>query len=118
MAEHNKTKKKKNPFQSILGGGILSEDALVRQWKLLTLIVVGVILLISNDYACRKKVTEIERLKMELQHLQYENLNLMMRFTKESRQPRLKELLRASDIELRDASTPAFEITKDETKGK
>ncbi|GHT00936.1 hypothetical protein AGMMS49525_00410 [Bacteroidia bacterium] len=105
-------KKKKNTFRSILGGEMLTDQFLVQQWKLMVWIVVLVIILISNDYACRKKMTQIELLKTELQDVQYENLDLRTQLTKVSRQSRLKELLIRNHIELTEAKIPAYEIKK------
>ncbi|MDR0834055.1 MAG: hypothetical protein LBN93_07750 [Candidatus Symbiothrix sp.] len=105
-------KKKKSIFQSVLGGDILTEQVIVQQWKLVALGVVLVIFLISNDYACRKKLTKIEHLKTELQDVKYDNLYLMTRLTQISRQSRLIKLLQENGIELTGATTPAYEIEK------
>ncbi|GHT50329.1 hypothetical protein AGMMS49982_05440 [Bacteroidia bacterium] len=113
MAQAAKQKKRKrNYFRSILGGDILTEAVVVQQAKLLVLIVVLVIILISNNYACDKKLSRIEALKGELQDVKYENLFLMMQFTKISRQSQVKELLHEQGSELMAPTTPAFEIER------
>ncbi|GBU07366.1 hypothetical protein AwDysgo_06970 [Bacteroidales bacterium] len=104
--------KKKNPFSNILGGGILKEDFIVKQSKLLILIVIFAIFFISNRYDCLKKITEIETLERDLRDIKYENLVISTKLTKNSRQSQVEALLEREGINLKASKTPAYEIKK------
>lgn len=105
-------KKKENWLTWILGGGILKEDFVIKQSKLLILIVLLFIIFISNGYSCRKKLTQIEDLKSELRDIKYESLVISTRLTSNSRQSQIEELLQAKGIDLKTPTTPAYIIKK------
>lgn len=108
----NAKQKKRNPFKYIIGGEILTEDFVIKQSKLLILIVILFIIFISNGYSCQKKLTQIEDLKAELNDIKYQNLVIATQLTSSSRQSQVEELLAQKGIELAGPKTPAFEIKK------
>jgi cell division protein FtsL len=94
--------KKKNSFSlvRVIGGDILTEEFVSKQYKLLVLIVILIVLFISNGYSCMKKLTEIEELKGQLKDVKYENLILTAEWNAHSRQSQIEELLQEKGIEL------------------
>ena len=105
-------KSKKNTFSKVLGGDILTEEFVTKQFKLIILVVFLILVFITNNYSCMKKQTEIENLKSQLKNLKYENLVISTELTTHSRQSQIEELLKAKEIDLSASKTPAFEIRK------
>ena len=105
-------KKQKISIFQILGGGILKEDFVVKQSKLLLLIAFLSIILISNRYSCLQKLSKIEDLKRELADIKYENLVISSELTSNSRQSQIEELLNKKGINLGASKNPAYEISK------
>jgi cell division protein FtsL len=113
MAESKNTKKKKkHSLSHILGGGFLSEDFVIRQSKLLILIVFLIFVFISNRYYCMKKLTEIENLESKLQDIKHESLIISTELTSHSRQSQIEEMLANKGIGLRSSKASVYEIHK------
>ncbi len=112
--EEKKTsgKKTKISIAHILGGGILTEDFIVKQSKLLIMIAILFVLFISNRYSCLKKMTEIEDLNKKLTDIKYENLVISTELTSNSRQSQIEALIESKGLKLSGSKTPAFEIKK------
>ncbi|MDR1527211.1 MAG: hypothetical protein LBS46_06030 [Dysgonamonadaceae bacterium] len=110
--EKRKKKRKRYPFKEVIDGHFLTEEFVSNQLKLLVLIVVLIILFISNNYSCMKKLTEIETLKTQLKDVKCENLIISTELTSNSRQTQIEELLKMKGIELSSPTTPALEIQK------
>lgn len=118
-AENNNRKKRKSSgnkgkisVSHILGGGILSEDFVVKQSKLLILIALLFVVFISNRYSCMQKLTEIEDLKRQLKDVKYENLVISTRLTMNSRQSQIESQLKKQGLDLSASKIPAYEIKK------
>jgi hypothetical protein len=105
-------KKKKNSLLKILVGDILTEDFVTKQSKMILWVVFLILVFISNRYSCTKKLSEIQKLSIELKHLEYENLILSTDLTTRSRQSQIEELLQEKGIDLTTSKTPAIEIHK------
>lgn len=105
-------KKAKNTLSHFLGGGVLKEDFVVKQSKLLILIAFLAILFISNRYSCLKKLTEIEDLKRQLRDVKYENLVISTKLTKNSRQSQIEDLIDKKGLNLKASKSAAFQIHK------
>ncbi|GHT12637.1 hypothetical protein FACS189426_16320 [Bacteroidia bacterium] len=110
--KENKTKKQRSWFFRIIGGEILTEDFVVKQSKLIILIVFLIIIFISNRYACMKKLTEIETLTTQLKDIKYENLVISTELTTHSRQSQIEELLNSKGINLSSSKSSVYEIHK------
>lgn len=114
----NRDKKKRAPrkrklsLPHILGGEILVEDFVIKQSKLILLIVFLIIVFISNRYSCAKKLTRIEDLNRKLTDVKYENLVISTELTLHSRQSQIELLLERKGIELSSPKVPPFEIRK------
>ncbi|MDR0732708.1 MAG: hypothetical protein LBF08_01410 [Dysgonamonadaceae bacterium] len=103
-------KKKKKTLSHIFGGGLLTEDFVIRQFKLLVLIVFLIIIFISNRYYCMKKLTEIENLTTILQDVKYESLIISTELTSSCRRSHIEEMLINKGIELRPSKASVYEI--------
>ena len=108
----NKKKAKKFSAKDVIDGGFLTENFVSKQLKLLVLIVILVVIFISNNYSCMKKLKDIETLNAQLTDVQYENLVLSKELTSGSRQSQVKELLERRGINLSSPTSPAYEIKK------
>jgi hypothetical protein len=110
--KEKKKKRKKISVKDVIDGRFLTEEFVSKQLKLVALIVVLIIIFISNNYSCMKKLTEIEALKARLKDVKYENLIISTELTSNSRQSQVEELLKTKGIELSAPTTPAMEIRK------
>ena len=106
------TTKRKRNFRYFIAGDWMKEDFIIQQSKLVFLIVVGILLLISNDYACQKKMKQIDFLQDSLKHEKAISVALAMKLTDARRYSQIEELLKEKGIELKSPQQPAFEIRK------
>lgn len=113
--KENSPKNKRNWWDIIfrfLRGEILAEDFIVKQFKLVFLIVFLIFIFISNRYSCTKKQVIIENLTVKLRDVQYENLNISTELTTNSRQSQIEELLEEKNIKLSVSKSSVYEIHK------
>ena len=111
--EKNEGKQKKRPSISYyLGGNLLIEDFVIKQSKLLALIVVLILLFISNRYHCSKKLTEMDKLSRELNDLKYEQVMYATKLTLISRQSKIEDALREKGIDLSKNNGTIYIINK------
>lgn len=110
--ERTSRKKTKFSLSHILGGGILTEDFIVKQSKLMIMIACLFILFIANRYDCLKKISEIEKLSQELKNVKYENLVISTELTTNSRQSQIESLVVNRGLGLTGSKTPAYELKK------
>ena len=98
-------------LRKILGGDILTTQAMRRQIWLFLLITLFVIIYISNRYSCQQNLIEIDRLQKELQDAKYKALSTSSQLTEKSRESRVLELLQNNkDSVLKIPSQPPFII--------
>ena len=107
-----KTEKVSMKLKDIIDGRFLTENFISKQLKLLVLIVVLIVIFISNNYSCMKKLAEIELLKIELADVANETKVLSTKLTAVSRDFQVKEILKQRGINLSSPTSPAFEIQK------
>lgn len=110
--EQKTTKKKKYSARDFFGGDILMENFFVKQFRLIMLIVVFLLIFISNRYSMIKKIVLIEDLKKELTDVRYDNQIISTELIKNTRPARIEQMLKERNIELIDPIEPAFEISK------
>jgi len=110
--EKNKKEARKFSLIAIINGRLLTEESVSKQLKLLALIVVLIIIFISNNYSCTKKMAEIEQLKTQLREVKDESLILSTKLTSVCSPSQVKELLERRNINLSVSTSPAFEIQK------
>jgi hypothetical protein len=110
--KHASGGKSKKSLSHILGGGILVDDFIVKQTKLVVMIGVLSLFFIANRYACHKKIIEIEDLKKQLTNVKYEYLDISTKLTTHSRQSQIEDLLKKRELNLSGSKTPPFELKK------
>jgi len=108
----DKKKTRKVSVINFINGRFLTEEFVSKQLKLLALIVALIIIFISNNYSCIKKVAEIEQLKVQLQDVKHESQSLSAKLTSVSSPSQVKELLERRGLNLSGSTNPAFEIKK------
>lgn len=111
MREEEK-KKKKITLMYILGGGILSEDFIVKHTKLVVLIVALLFVYISNRYTCTIKLREIDSLQDRLKEVKYEAQSVSAKLTGNTRPSQVEELVKRQGLELEKAKTPPYKLRK------
>ncbi len=96
-------------LRTILGGDILSTQAIRRQVWLILLITFFSILYVSNRYSCQKQQIRIDNLNDELKKSKYKTLSLSSVLTERSRESHVEELLKAnSDSTIHAADQPPY----------
>ena len=102
----------KNWLSYILSGAWLTEDFVIRQTKLMILIVFLIVLSITNRYSCMRQMTKIENLRTRLEDVSYENLVISTELTSKSRQLQIEDMLVKRGSELRSSKAAVYEIHK------
>ncbi len=98
-------------LRRIIGGDILTAQALRRQIWLILLIVAFVIIYISNRYSVQKDLIEIDKLQTELQDAKYKALSSSSKVTEISRQSNVLNILQNNkDSILQIAKQPPYII--------
>lgn len=98
-------------LRKILGGDLLTTQAIRRQIWLIILIVFIIIIYISNRYCVQKDLIEIDNLQTELQNAKYRALSTSSQYTEKSRESHILEMLKNNkDSVLKIASQPPYII--------
>ena len=97
---------------SVLGGGILKEDFIIKHTRFVVLFVILVFFFIGNRYTCMQKLREIDRLQQQLRDVRFEALSISSELTGNSRQSQIESLIEEQGIELEVAKNPPFELYK------
>ncbi len=98
-------------LRKILGGDLLTTQAIRRQIWLIMLVVFIVIIYISNRYCVQKDLIEIDNLQTELQNAKYRALSTSSQYTEKSRESHILEMLKNNkDSVLKIASQPPYII--------
>lgn len=106
-----KGKKKKHfSFLYILGGGILTEDFIIKHTRMIVLVVILLFAFIGNRYTCMQKLREIDKLQKELKEVRFEALSISSELTGNSRQSQVEMLIEEQGIELEAATAPPYEL--------
>ncbi len=113
--EDEQPKSRTFTLAKILGGDILSTQAIRSQVWLILLIALYMFIYVSNRYSCQKKQIEIAKLNKELQDAKYKALSTSSELTELSRESNVLEKLRNSnDSTLKIASQPPFIVKIEE----
>ena len=98
-------------LRKILGGDILTAQAIRHQIWLILLIMFFVLIYISNRYSVQKDIIEIAKLQKELQDAKYRALSSSSKVTEISRESNvLNELKNNQDSDLQIAKQPPYII--------
>lgn len=102
-------------LKKILGGDILTTQAVRRQIWLFLLITFFVIIYISNRYSCQQDLITIDRLQKELKDAKHKALSSSSQLTEKSRESRVLEVLQSNkDSVLKIPTQPPFVIRVEE----
>lgn len=96
----------------ILGGEFLTREGIVRQWKLILLIVGLTFFYISNRYTCLQKISEINKLKNDLNDLKYESLTRSTELMSKTKQSQIRKMIGERGVELDFSNQPPYVISK------
>ncbi len=109
MSEQVKKKRgHKFSFLYIIGGGILTEDFILRHTRMIVLIVLLLFFFIGNRYTCLQKLREIDHLQQKLRDTRFEALSISSELTSNSRESQVEILIQEQGIELETAKTPPY----------
>ena len=106
------TKAEKPKFRPshLLDGSIIPTDFFIRNYKLLLLIVLLIVLYIGNRYSTAMKLAEVDSLKKELTDVKYEALMQQTYLMRESRRSYIKELVEERGLDLVEPTSPPYRI--------
>ncbi len=107
-----KIDKLRKSFVHIFGGNILTEDFFAKNLTFILVLVVVMILFISQRYTVIKRISEMERLKVELKDAKFESLNISSDLTEISRRSEIERLVDRSGLGLEKTSEPVYRIHK------
>ncbi|MBR5440186.1 MAG: hypothetical protein IKV37_01305 [Prevotella sp.] len=98
-------------LRKILGGDILTTQAVRRQVWLLLLITLFVIIYISNRYSCQQDLITIDKLQKELKDAKYKALSSSSQLTEKTRESKVLEILQNNkDSVLKIPNQPPYVI--------
>lgn len=111
VTEEEVPQSSKLTLRKILGGDILTAQAIRRQIWLILLIVGFIIIYISNRYSVQKDLIEIDKLQTELQDAKYKALSSSSKITEISRESNVLNILKNNkDSVLKIAKQPPYII--------
>lgn len=91
-------------IKDILNGNILNKKFVRRQFKLLLLIAVLLIIYIDNRYNCEKHIAQEVKLKQELQDIKFESLTISAELTELSRRTYVLNYIQSRNLDLREST--------------
>ena len=103
----------KNIKQKILhffSGSILTEDFFVKNWRFILVVFFITALYISNRFSCISRVTEIEKLNVELKKEKSKSLTISSELIGIGRQSQVESLVRENNLGLQFSKEPITEI--------
>ena len=107
-----KKKKRGGIINTIMGGGLFTNELVRRNVPLIALIVFFSFVYVSNRYEYERELKKIERLTKRRDLLKNNLLTLKSEFTSKSRQTQLEKILKDRDSKLMTAQKPMYTIKK------
>lgn len=99
-------------FVHVFGGNVLTEDFFAKNLTFILILVVIMILFISQRYTVLRRISEMERLKVELKDAKFESLNISSNLTELSRRSQIETMIENSGLELETTKEPVYRIRK------
>ncbi|MDR2231987.1 MAG: hypothetical protein LBE56_02550 [Tannerella sp.] len=106
------TPKKANFFVSLVSGGILKEDFVVKNTQMIIVIFILLVFYIGNRYTCLSKLREIDRLQKELQDVKNEAIHFSGQLTGHNRMSQIEQLVESQGLGLESAQSPPYILHK------
>ncbi len=102
----------KKSFVHVFGGNILTEDFFVKNLSFIIVLVLVMILFISQRYTVLRRISELERLKVELKDAKFESLNISSDLTEISRRSQIERMVEKSGLDIEETNEPVYVIRK------
>lgn len=99
-------------FVHVFGGNILTEDFFARNLTFIIILVLIMILFISQRYSVIRRISEMERLKVELKDAKFESLNISSDLTEISRRSQIEKMVERSGLGIAETNEPVYIIHK------
>lgn len=97
-------------LNEIFDGTVLTKGFITGNYMMIIIIIAGILFYIGNHYGVIMNLNRIDKLQTELADIKYEALTQSSLLMKESRQSKVKELVKKKEIGLEESLTPPFEI--------
>jgi hypothetical protein len=94
----------------VFAGNILTKSNLVKQWKLILLLVLLAFYYIGNRYSCEQKIAEIDKLQKKLTDVKFEALTRSSELMEMGKQSQVHKLINSKNINLTESTTPPYRI--------
>ncbi len=111
--EKDKEKKGKSYttfMKDVFDGTILTKGFIAKNFKMIIIIVAGVLFYIGNHYKVIMCLNEIDELNVELTDVKYEALTQSSLLMRESRQSNVRKLVQEKGLELEESTQPPFVV--------
>lgn len=92
--EDDTEKPQRMTLNKILAGDFFMAQILRRQFGVIIVCAIIIIIYISNRYSCQRQMIEIDKLKKELQDAKYKALSTSSQLTEKSRQSNVLDMLK------------------------
>jgi len=106
------TPPKTNFFISLISGGILKQEFVIKHIKMVIFIIFLLVFYIGNRYTCLSKLREIDRLQKELQDVRNESIYFSGQLTGHNRMSQIEQLVESQGLGLESAQTPPIILHK------
>ena len=97
-------------IKNVSTSGIFSKDFFITHMIETVIFIILLMMYIDNRYTIQKKISEIEKLKTELQDLKYEAVTRSSELIGVSRPSQVKELILRQGVELIESDKPAYNL--------
>lgn len=101
---------KKVSLKDLLGGGVLSREAVIRQVPFVLFLFFLILTYIANQYRGEKVMSEIVTIEKRLKELRTESVSVAFELMEKSRQTRVLKLIDEKGLSLEEAMTPPVTI--------
>lgn len=106
----HQSKKKKISFSEWVDGSFLLKEYIRKQYKLMLLVVLLIVMYISNNYSVIIQLAEIDSLKQKLTDIRYETLFYTSELMQESRQSHIIHLVEEKGLDLKETTIPPYKL--------
>jgi hypothetical protein len=97
-------------MKDVFDGTILTKGFISRNFKMIIIIVAGVLFYIGNHYKVIMCLNKIDELNVELTDVKYEALTQSSLLMRESRQSNVRKLVVEKGLELEESTQPPFVV--------
>jgi hypothetical protein len=97
-------------LRDVFAGNILTKKNLMKQYKLLLLLVFLAFCYIGNRYSCEQKIAEMDRLQRKLTDVKFDALTLSSELMEISKQSQVKMQIQNKNMNLKESTTPPYRI--------